>query len=153
MSTRTNVATPKARLSPGIRFANRVIVALLRAGVPVGPMCVLTVPGRRSGQPRRTPVTPVELGGRRYLVQAFAQAGWVRNARAAGSGTLGRGRRQIPVRLVELGTDERRPILRELPRVAARAAGIYVRNGIVEAPTPDAFAAAAPRCAVFQVEA
>ena len=151
MSTNTNAARP-ARLSRGIRFANGVMLGLLRAGVPVGPMRVLTVPGRTSGQPRRTPITPVEVGGRRYLVQAFPQAGWVKNARAAGSGTLGRGRRQDRVRLVELSPDERAVILTELPRVAARAVGIYVRNGMVDAPTPEAFAAAAPRCAVFRIE-
>jgi deazaflavin-dependent oxidoreductase (nitroreductase family) len=141
--------TPAPR---GLKLFNTVVLLLLRLGVPLGPMRVLTVPGRKSGLPRRTPVTPVPVGGRRYIVQAFPQADWVRNVRAAGSGRLGRGRRQPLVRLVELDSGERAPVLSELPRLSARAASIYVRNGIVDAPTPEAFAAAADRSVVFRID-
>jgi deazaflavin-dependent oxidoreductase (nitroreductase family) len=151
--TTDSSAAHRTPVSRGVRVANRVITLLLRAGVPVGPMQVLTVAGRRSGQPRRTPVTPVPVGGERYLVQAFSGADWAKNARAAGWGNLGRGRHQDRVRLVELDTPDRAAVLRELPRVAGRAAGIFVRNGIADAPTPEAFAAAAPRCVVFKVAA
>ena len=53
---------------------------------------LLTVPGRRSGRPRSTPVTLVEEDGQRWLV-ASGPAGWVTNARAAGQVELSRGRR------------------------------------------------------------
>ncbi|WP_425285708.1 hypothetical protein [Amycolatopsis rubida] len=34
----------------------------------MGPVCVLTVPGRRTGKPRSTPVSPLTVSGRRYVV-------------------------------------------------------------------------------------
>jgi deazaflavin-dependent oxidoreductase (nitroreductase family) len=64
---------------------------MLRLGVgPHGPV-VLTVPGRRSGKPRSTLVTPMSCGGRRYVVSGFAGADWRLNIRAAGEVTLQRG--------------------------------------------------------------
>ena len=53
---------------------------------------VLTVPGRKSGTPRSTPVTPMTVDGKRYVVAGFPGADWVRNVRAAGEVTLTRGR-------------------------------------------------------------
>ena len=35
----------------------------------------LTVTGRRSGQPRRVPVIPVQVGTHRYLVAPFGESG------------------------------------------------------------------------------
>ena len=37
-----------------------IIKRLLRAGVPLGPMILLTVRGRTTGQPRTTPVDLLE---------------------------------------------------------------------------------------------
>ena len=72
---------------------NRAMIGLGRLGVVAGPVRVLTVPGRTTGQPRTTPVTPVSVDGRRYVIAAVPQADWARNARAAGRGVLTRGRR------------------------------------------------------------
>lgn len=152
MSTTSAGRTTQTQASRGVRVANRVLLYLLRAGVPVGPMRILTVRGRRSGRARSTPVTPVQVGGHRYLVQAFPRAAWVENARAAGWASLGRGRRRDRVRLVELEPAERVAVLRELPSLNARAAAVFVSNGIADAATPEAFAAAAPRSVVFRVE-
>ena len=60
---------------------NRVVVALGRLGVAIGPVHVLTLPGRRTGEPRPAPVSPFVLDGRRYVVAALPQADWARNAR------------------------------------------------------------------------
>ena len=43
---------------------------------------VLTVIGRKSGKPRSTPVSPMTVDGRRYVVGGFPGADWVRNAQA-----------------------------------------------------------------------
>ena len=43
---------------------NLVIAAVQRLGLSVGPVRVLVVPGRSSGRPRETPVTPIEVDGR-----------------------------------------------------------------------------------------
>ena len=76
-----------------------IIKRLLRAGVPMGPMILLTVRGRTTGQPRTTPVDLLERNGRRWLVATHggASSNWVRNLRAAGEGVLTRGRRRQAV--------------------------------------------------------
>ena len=74
---------------------NRVMMAVQKLGIPTGPAMVLTVPGRKSGQPRSTPMTPFEFEGGLYVVAGYPGADWAANARAAGTGTLSRGR-QVP---------------------------------------------------------
>jgi len=44
----------------------RIFRLLLRAGVPVGRMSLLTVRGRKTGQPRTTPVWLAEYEGSRF---------------------------------------------------------------------------------------
>jgi hypothetical protein len=51
-----------------LKYANKVFLVLLRLGVPVSrheSPVVLTVPGRKSGKPRSTPVTPMNVDGQR----------------------------------------------------------------------------------------
>jgi len=86
--------------------------AVLRRGLKVGSQHLLTVPGRRTGQPRSTPISVVTHDGQRYIVAAFAEAAWVGNVRAAGEATLVRGREDERVVLTELPVEEREPILR-----------------------------------------
>jgi hypothetical protein len=52
----------------------------------------LTVRGRRSGRPIRTPIPTLEFEDARYLVSGGGETHWVRNLRAAGQGELRRGR-------------------------------------------------------------
>ncbi|GHF32720.1 deazaflavin-dependent oxidoreductase (nitroreductase family) [Amycolatopsis bartoniae] len=147
--------TPKARsYRRTVNRINKVITGLQRLGIAFGPMQLLTVAGRRSGQPRTFPIAVLPLTGGEYLVQAFQNAAWVANVRAAGTATLSRGRRSSTVRLIEVPVEERRPLLREVVETQpASAAQRYVTNGLADAPTPDAVAAAADRIAVFRVEA
>ena len=63
----------------------------------------LTVRGRTSGRPIRTPVPTLEVDGARYLVAGGGETHWVRNLRAAGQGELRRGRTREPFRAVEVG--------------------------------------------------
>lgn len=146
------VLDPAVRLPGWLRPVNRVIVALQRLGIAFFTFHLITVPGRRTGRPRTTPVSPIVVDGRRYLV-SFGQTEWVRNARVAGSGVLSRGRRRQPVRLTELGLSERVPILRAFPVLVPQGVQFFVRTGAVKPPADaDAFAAAAPGLAVFLVE-
>jgi deazaflavin-dependent oxidoreductase (nitroreductase family) len=136
---------------------NKVITGLQRIGIAFGPMHLLTVTGRRSGQPRTFPIAVLPLTGGRYIVQAFPKAAWVANARAAAQTadvvTLTRGRRSFAVRLVEVPIEQRGSLLREVVQTqSASAAQRYVTNGLASAPTPDAVAAAADRIAVFRIE-
>ena len=131
---------------------NGVVILLHRLDLPIGPMQLLTVAGRRSGLPRTTPVAPVVVDGVRYIIQAYPNSDWVKNARASGRGLLTRGRRTQPVELVEVPESERSVILREFPSQNPMGVGAFVRNGLVSDNSPDGFAAAASRCPVFRVQ-
>jgi deazaflavin-dependent oxidoreductase (nitroreductase family) len=131
---------------------NRVMMAVQRLGIPTGPAMVLTVPGRKSGRPRSTPMTPFEFEGGLYVVAGYPGADWAANARAAGSGTLARGRRARRVRIVELGPDEARPVLRAYPVEVPVGVAFAKRSGMVRDGTADEFEALAGRLMVFRFE-
>jgi len=116
-------------------------------------MPVLVLPGRKTGKLRRTPVTPLDLDGQRYLVAGFPGADWAANARAAGVGILLVGRREDRVRLVELAPADAVPVLRAWPVRVPQGAKIMRDGGVVTDLEPDTFAALAGRCTVFRVEA
>jgi deazaflavin-dependent oxidoreductase (nitroreductase family) len=88
------------------RMANAIMSTLLRRGVKIGGNVLLTVPGRTSGEPRTTPVTILEWNGERWLQSPYGEVNWVRNLRAAGGGTLTRGRHVEPIAVVELSPAE-----------------------------------------------
>ncbi len=53
---------------------NKVLMTASRVGLLKDGPVVLTVTGRKSGQPRSTPITPFELDGTRYVVGGFPGA-------------------------------------------------------------------------------
>jgi len=144
---------PQSAALPGwLKPANRVVRALHRIGLPLGTIHVLTVPGRTSGAPRPTPVSPLRVEGREFVIAALPQCDWARNARAAGRGELRRGRRVRPIALTEVrDPDLRRDVMRAFPREVPHGVAFFVRIGLVEGPEPDQFAAVADRVAVFEV--
>ena len=87
----------------------RFNIALLGRGLKLGSQHLLTVPGRRTGRPRSTPISIATVDGARYIVAAFADAAWVANVRAARSGTLIRGARAEAIALTEVPVEEREP--------------------------------------------
>jgi deazaflavin-dependent oxidoreductase (nitroreductase family) len=91
---------------------NRVVAWLTRRGVSVAGSRVLEVPGRKSGEPRRTPVNPMDFEGRRYLVAPRGHTQWVRNLRVSGSGRLLVGRRAEEFTATELPDEEKPRLLR-----------------------------------------
>lgn len=134
---------------------NKLFIRLARLGLRFGgeSPVVLTVPGRKSGKPRSTPVTPMTVDGRQYVVGGFPGAHWVANVRAAPQVTISRGRRRERVRLVELAVDEARPLLREWPSQVPTGVGFMKRSGLVTHGRPEEFEALAGRCPVFRLEA
>jgi deazaflavin-dependent oxidoreductase (nitroreductase family) len=131
---------------------NKFMMAVQKLGIPTGPAMVLTVPGRKSGQPRSTPMTPFEFDGGLYVVAGFPGADWAANARAAGTGTLSRGRRSRPVEIVELTAAQARPILRAFPVQVPVGVAFAKRSGMVTDGTSDEFEALAGRLAVFRFD-
>ncbi len=131
---------------------NKVMMAVQKLGIPTGPAMVLTVPGRKSGQPRSTPMTPFEFQGYLYVVAGYPGADWAANARAAGTGTLSRGRRARPVKIVELTAAQARPVLRAFPVQVPVGVAFAKRSGMVVDGTSDEFEALAGRLAVFRFD-
>jgi deazaflavin-dependent oxidoreductase (nitroreductase family) len=141
--------TPPRWLKP----MNKVFLALQRTGLGMKELPVLTVPGRKSGKPRSTPLSVLEHEGQRYLLEGFPGADWARNVRAAdGHATLSTGKRREQVHLVELDPQDALPVLRLWPVRLADGAKIMADAGVVEAVTPEAFEAVAGRCGVFRVD-
>lgn len=131
------------------RAVNRLVRLLLRLGSGPGGTYLLTVPGRRSGAARSTPVTLVEEDGRRWLVAPYGEVAWVRNVRAAGKATLTRGGHTNEIAAREVGAEEAAPVLKlYVTRVPITRPYFDVR------PESDlsAFRAEAPRHPVFAIE-
>ena len=77
-----------------VRLANRLTKLMVRANINVGPMgqtWLLTVPGRKSGLPRTTPVTMVERQGKALPVRPLWRGG-------LGAQPARGGRRDAPAR-------------------------------------------------------
>ena len=131
------------------RMENALITTLLRAGVKMGTTSLLTIRGRKSGQPHTVPVVLVEQDGEHWLVAPYGVVQWVRNIRAAGTATLNRGRRSETISVTELPAQEAAPILKEYL--------LHVSGGVrsyfdAKRDSPlEAFERDAPRHPVFRI--
>ena len=94
------------------RVFNRIVALMTGAGIGVYGSRVLEVPGRRSGQPRRTPVNLLRFEGDQYLVAPRGHTQWVKNLRASGSGRLLLGRRADRFTATEVADADKPPLLR-----------------------------------------
>jgi deazaflavin-dependent oxidoreductase (nitroreductase family) len=137
-----------------LKPANKVFIQMSRLGLSFGgeSPVVLTVPGRRSGVARSTPVTPMTVDGKRYVVSGFPGADWVRNVRAASEVTLSRGRKHERVRMVELPAEEARPLLRVFPEEVPTGVGFMKRSGLISEGSPEEFEALAGTCPVVRFD-
>ncbi len=135
-----------------INFADRIgdalITTLLRAGVKIGTTSLLTVRGRKSGQPHTVPVTLVEQDGHSFLVAPYGVVQWVRNIRAAGTATITRGRRSEVISVTELEAKEAAPVLKQylLQVLVVRPYFDVAKDAPLEA-----FECEAPRHPVFKI--
>ena len=136
-------------LTGSTKAFNAFAKGLLRLGIPTGNVVLLTVPGRRTGQPRSAVLNLHVENERRHLVSPYGQVGWVENARAAGGRARIKSRgRTEDVRLQELPPTQSAPILK-----------YYAEHFKVVAPYFDAkpgdpverFAAEADRHPVFEI--
>jgi deazaflavin-dependent oxidoreductase (nitroreductase family) len=139
----------KYSLTGTTKAFNALAKGLMRLGIPTGNVVLLTVPGRRTRQPRSTPLNLHVENWRRYLVSPYGQVGWVENVRAAGDrARIKSSGRTQDVRLQELPSDQAAPILK-----------YYAEHFKVVAPYFDAklgdpverFAAEADKHPVFEV--
>jgi deazaflavin-dependent oxidoreductase (nitroreductase family) len=100
--------TPTSKL-----VVNGPIKTLVRLGFSPRGAQMLTVRGRKTGEPRTVPVNPLELDGATFLVAPRGNTNWARNLRAAGEGELRLGRTRRRFRFEELPDAEKLPLLRE----------------------------------------
>jgi|GEM_PF-1212176 len=102
------------------RLANPLAMRLSARGV-----ATLTVVGRRTGEPRKVPVIPVEVGQSRYLAPPYDESDWVRNLRAAGQGELSSKGQTEVFHVSEVPVDEREDIIARYREVAGSHIGPY----------------------------
>lgn len=121
---------------------------LFSAGLLPRRWVVLEVVGRKSGRTTSFPLGMADVDGRWYLVSMLGECHWVANVRAADGHAVLRRRRARAVRLVEVPTVDRAPILRRyIDKVPGGRPHIPVAKG---APLAE-FAAVADRHPVFEV--
>jgi deazaflavin-dependent oxidoreductase (nitroreductase family) len=135
-----------------LKPVNKLMIAAQKLGLPTGPPMVLTVPGRKTGKLRSTPITPFTLAGQLYTLAGFPGSDWASNARAAGTGTLSQGRKSRQVEITELTPEQARPVLRAVPGEVPVAVGFLKRAGLVRKGTAEEVEALAGRCAVFRFD-
>ena len=141
---------------PGyVGIFNPIARRVLKAGPLMGPNALITVRGRKSGEPRTTPVAVVDIGGRRWVVGTFGDTNWVRNLRAAGAATMTVGRRREDVKANELTVDERMRFFRDVltPYVRSIRVGTILLSILGARDIVDDPAAAAEKRPVFELRA
>lgn len=105
-------------LPRGQRIMNAIFSRMVRMGLIPGAH-LISVPGRKSGIMRTTPVFVLRHEGQRWLVAGFEQADWVKNLRAAEWCLLIHDRRQERVTVAEVAEPETRaPLLQAFVRRA-----------------------------------
>jgi deazaflavin-dependent oxidoreductase (nitroreductase family) len=135
----------------GLAVTNVVVHWLTAHGVAVAGSRVLAVRGRRTGEWRTTPVNPLVVGGRRYLVAPRGHTQWVRNLRVVGTGELRLGRRAEAFGAKEVADADKLPILREYLRRWGWEVGQFF-EGLDKHATDDQLVAVSPGFPVFEVE-
>lgn len=133
------------------RLRDRLMTFMLRKGMAPPGLYLLTVPGRKTGIPRTTPVAPLENAEGRWLVAPYGPDGWARNTRAAGRVTLSRGRATESFAVTELPAAEAAPILKQYLAEHPFTVGAYF--DVDKDAALDAFEAEATRHPVFRLQA
>lgn len=93
------------------RTANITATRLASWGIGPRGLHLLTTMGRRSGEPRTTPVRTVSVDGRRYLVAPYGPVAWVHNIREHPTVELRRGHTTHALKARELDPNESGAVL------------------------------------------
>ncbi len=128
---------------------NPTIVFFTRLGISVWGSRTLEVRGRKTGEPRRTPVNLLDIDGRHYLVAPRGQAQWVRNVRADGGRLallLGRHREEWTAQ--ELSDADKPPVLQAYLRRWKMEVGVFF-DGVTADSDQQELARIAPDHPVF----
>lgn len=130
---------------------NSAVAWATRLGISVWGSRVLEVQGRKTGEPRRTPVNLLRLEDRTYLVAPRGETEWVRNVRAAdGALDLLLGRRRTRYVASELSDQEKVPVLKAYLKRWRAEVGVFF-DGVGPSSTDEEIAAIAPKHPVFAI--
>jgi deazaflavin-dependent oxidoreductase (nitroreductase family) len=101
-------------LDGGTKAFNSFLKRLIGVGMPFGNTVILTVPGRKTGEPRSTPITLEVQGTQRYAMAPYGEVAWVQNVRAAGGRARVKSRgREEAVRLQPVTPADAGPLLKK----------------------------------------
>ncbi len=132
---------------------NNTIRLGTRLGIGIWGARTLEVAGRKSGQPRRTPVNLLVVDGHSYLVAARGETEWVRNVRAArGRLALLIGRRRQEYVATEIDGEAQVAVLRAYLKRWKMEVGMFF-DGAGPDSTDEELAAIAPRHPAFELAA
>jgi len=135
----------------GLALTNAVVRWLTAHGVPLAGSRILAVRGRRTGEWRTTPVNPLVVDGRRYLLAPRGHTQWVRNLRVVGTGELRLGRRVEAFGAHEVADVDKLPVLREYLRRWGWEVGQFF-EGLDKHATDDQLRAVSRGFPVFEVQ-
>lgn len=139
---------------PGVltrRVMNPLVAMCTRLGLSIWGSRILEVRGRRSGELRSVPVNVLSHEGAQYLVAPRGVTQWVRNLRAAGRGSLRKGRTRTAFAAVELEDGAKAAILRAYLRRWKAEVGAFF-DGVGPESSDDELAAIAASHPVFRLE-
>lgn len=143
------MAKKKDKFGLGRRIVNVMASRMAAHGIGLSSWYLLSVPGRKTGVVRSTPLVVIQVGDDRYMVASYGVVDWVKNVRAADQIALSRKRRSDAFRAIEVEPAEAAPVLREYIR-HIRVARPYFDAG-VDAPL-DAFVREARGHPVFRLD-
>ncbi len=101
------------QMTATMRIGTAILRTLLRARLPLGPLALLSVRGRKTGNIYTTPVALVKRDGQWWLVAAFGEVNWVRNLRASGAASLIFQGRNERINVIEVESVEAAPVLKQ----------------------------------------
>jgi deazaflavin-dependent oxidoreductase (nitroreductase family) len=136
------------RVGPSTRLINLVFGMMTRRGLGKSYRHILTVRGRKTGEPRSTPVDIMQDGDQRWLVAGYGVTNWVHNARTAGEVQISRGRHQETLRVAELTAEDSVPVLRQYLREVPVTRAYF---DVTADSTDEQFSAEAARHPVFRL--
>ena len=117
----TDQSGPTAHVPLQVSLFSPILKLMLSAGIPLGPNALVTIRGRKSGEPRTAAVAIIEISGRRWVWAPWGEVHWVRNLRAAGRATIRKRHRSEDVTATELDQAQRVEFFRDIYGPYARS--------------------------------
>jgi deazaflavin-dependent oxidoreductase (nitroreductase family) len=136
----------KYEVTATIRGVNRMTSFMAKRGW--GRQVLLTTTGRKSGEPRQVPISPITVDGAEYIVAPYGEVAWVHNVRSRPNVSVRKGKESRAAVLVEV-TGQAPEVLKSY---WGREGFVHQYMDVPESPTVDDFAASGESFPVFRVE-